>query len=101
MKDLEKSIIFVKVKQHAERHERADVEKDKKLRRKLSEPLKTGEKVLALAERLKKKDASVSFYKSTTMNISFFNREQEFVVRKVAEVSDIYTIGSQKKEKTK
>ena len=53
---------LVKVKKHAERYERADIEKDKKLYRKLREPLKIGEKVLALAERLKKKDAPGNLY---------------------------------------
>ena len=79
-KDLEKFTIFVRVKQHAERHEHADVEKYKKLRRKLREPLKIGKKVLALAECLKKKD------------------EQVFIVRKIVKISDIYNIGSQKKK---
>ena len=71
---------LVKAKQHAERYERADVEKDKKLGRKLREPLKIREKVLALAERLKKKDTPGNLYESTAENISFFNREQVFVV---------------------
>ena len=60
---------LVKVIQHAEKHGRAYVEKDKKLRRKLKEPLKIGEKVLALAERLKKKDAPSKLCKITTANI--------------------------------
>ena len=79
---------LIKVKQHAERYERADVDKDKKLCRKLTEPLKIGEKVLALAERLKKKDAPGNLYKSTTKNISFFTREQVFVVRKFVKTSN-------------
>ena len=79
---------LVKVKQHAERYEHADVEKDKKLSRKLREPLKTGEKVLALAERLKKQDAPGNLYKSTTENISAFNREQILVVRKIVKISN-------------
>ena len=62
---------LVKVKQHAERHERADVESDKKLRIKLREPLKIGQKVLALAEGLKKKDAPGNLYKSPTENLIF------------------------------
>ena len=35
---------LVRVKQHAERYEGADIEKDKKLRRKLREPLKLEKK---------------------------------------------------------
>ena len=60
---------LVKVKQHAERYERTDIKKDKVLRRKLREPLKIGEKVLALAEQIKKKDAPRNLFKSTTENI--------------------------------
>ena len=92
---------LVKVKQIAERYERADIEKDKKLRRKLREPLKIREKVLALAERLKKKDTPGNLYKSTTKNISFFNREQVFVVRKVVKVSNNYHYWILKEEEVK
>ena len=81
---------LVKVKQHAEIHNRTDVEKDKKLSRELREPLKIGGKVLALAERLKKKDASGNLYKSTTENISFFNHELVFIVREIVKISNIY-----------
>ena len=51
--------------------------------KKLKNPLETGEKVLVLAKRLKKKDAPGRLYKSTTENMSFFNREQIFIVRKI------------------
>ena len=77
---------LVKVKQHAEIYEGVDNEKDKKSRRKLREPPKIGEKVLELAEQLKKKDASGNLYKSSTKNISLFNREQVFVVRKIIKI---------------
>ena len=80
---------LVKVKQHTERYEHLDIKKDKVLHRRLREPLKAGEKVLALAEGIKKKDASGNLYKSITENTSFFNREQPFIVRKVVKISDI------------
>ena len=51
--------------------------------KKLRSPLEISEKVLALAERFKKKDAPGTLYKSTTENMPFFNREQIFIVRKV------------------
>ena len=35
--------------------------------------------MLALVERLKKKDGPGNLYKNTTENISFFNREQVFI----------------------
>ena len=69
------------MQKHVERYTHADAKKDKLLCRRLRQPLKMGERVLALAERLKKKD------KSTTENMSFFNREQIFVVRKVVKTS--------------
>ena len=81
---------LVRVKQHAERYEGADIEKDKKLRRKLREPLKIREKVLALAERLKKKNAPGNLYKSTTEKISFFNRDKLFVIRKIIKIPNTY-----------
>ena len=39
--------------------------------------------MLVLAERLRKKDAPDNLHKSTTENISSFNREEIFIVRKV------------------
>ena len=65
------------------------MKKDKTLHRRLREPLKGGEQVLALARRLSKKDApQVYIYKPNTENISFFNRKQIFVVRKIVKTSD-------------
>ena len=46
-----------KVQKHAKRYTRAHAKKDKSLRTQLREPLKVGERVLTLAERLKRKDA--------------------------------------------
>lgn len=66
------------------------LKKTKEIHRKLREPVKIGEKLLLLAERLKKKDALGNLYKSATDNISFFNRAQVFVVRKIVKVSNIY-----------
>ena len=49
-----------------------------------------GEKVLVLAERLRKKDAPGNLYKSTTENTPFFNRNEVFIVRKVVPTDDTY-----------
>ena len=49
-----------------------------------------GENVLVLAKRLRKKDALHNLYKSTTENISFFNREEIFIVRKVLPQENSY-----------
>ena len=76
---------IVRVSKDAARYKRNDIRVDKKNshRRKLREPLTVNEKVLVLAERLKKKDAPGSLFKSTTENIPFFNRKEIFIVRKV------------------
>ena len=79
-KDLENLQFYrlLKVKQHAERYDCADIEKS--LHRNLRESLKVGEKMLALAKGSNKKDILDNLYKSTTGNISFFNHEQVFLV---------------------
>ena len=51
-------------------------------KRKLREPLMIGEKVLILAERIKKKDTPGKLYKPTTQNKSFFNKDKIFIVKK-------------------
>ena len=53
-----------------------------KRKRKLRSPLNLDEKVLVLAERLKKKDAPGNLYKASTDNIPFFNRNQIFTIYK-------------------
>ena len=67
---------MVTVSKDADRYEQSDIRFDKKSRRKLRSPLLVSKKVLALAERLRKKDAPDNLYKSTTKNMLFFNREQ-------------------------
>ena len=82
---------IVRVSKDADRYKHHDVHQDKKLisrRKQLREPLIEGEKVLVLAERLKKKDAPGVLFKSTTKNIPFFNRNEIFVVRKVLPIED-------------
>ena len=59
-----------------------------------------GEKVLVLAKRLRKKDLPGNLCKSTTENISFFNREEIFIVRKVLSKEDSKTADSKMISKT-
>ena len=42
-----------------------------------------GEKVLVLAERIKKKAAPGKFYKQSVQNVSYFNQERTFIIRKI------------------
>ena len=51
-------------------------------RKKLRENLKIGEKVYILAERIKKKSAPGKFYKQSVQNISYFNKDVIYTIRK-------------------
>ena len=59
---------------------------DKKIyqrkRKKLRENLKVGERVYILAESIKKKSAPGKFYKQSVQNISYFNKETVYIIRK-------------------
>ena len=55
---------------------------------KLRSPLNLDEKVLVLAERLKKKDAPGNLYKASTDNISFFSRNRIFTTYKRIKLND-------------
>ena len=70
---------LMKVKEDRDRRERFDSKIDRRKKR-LRDPLEIGEKVLVLAERLRKKDAAGKLYKSTTENKSFFNRDRIFTI---------------------
>ena len=66
-------------------HERLDKYDKKKYsakRRKLRENLSTGEKVLVLAERIKRKPAPGKFYKQSVQKITYFNKEKTFSIIK-------------------
>ena len=65
------------------RQKKYDREKNKN-KRKLRSPLLIDEKVLIFAERLKKKDAPSKFFKASTDNTPFFNREKIFKIYKRA-----------------
>ena len=57
-------------------------------KRKLRSPLNLDERVLVLAERLKKKDAPGNLYKASTDNIPFFNRNRIFTIYKRAKLNN-------------
>ena len=58
-------------------------------RKKLREDLMIGEKVLVLAERIKKKAAPGRFCKQSIQNISYFNKDKTFKIRKIQSIDDI------------
>ena len=76
-----------KVENNQHRNDKYDMKLDKR-KRKLRSPLYLDEKVLVLAERLKKKDAPSKFYKPATENTSFFNRNKIFTVYKRAKLNN-------------
>ena len=76
-----------KVDNNNYRTRKYETKKDKR-RRKLRNPLNLDEKVLVLAERLKKKDAPSKFFKASTDNIPFFNREKVFRICKRAKLDN-------------
>ena len=63
-------------------------EKTDKRKRKLRSPLNLDEKVLVLAERLRKKDGPGNLYKAPTDNIPFFNRNRIFTIYKRAKLNN-------------
>ena len=76
-----------KVDNNNYRNRKYETKKDKR-QKKLRSPLYLDEKVLVLAERLKKKDAPSKFFKASTDNIPFFNREKIFRIYKRAKLDN-------------
>ena len=77
-----------RIKEAQGRSERYAKNPDARKKRRLRDPLDIGEKVLVLAERLKKKDAPDVLYKSTTENRLFFNRSRIFTINKRVQTGD-------------
>ena len=51
-------------------------------RKKFRENLNIGEKIYILVERIKKKTAPGKFYKQSVQNISYFNKDVIYTIRK-------------------
>ena len=64
-----------------------DLKKDRR-KKQLRSPLNLGEKVLVLAERIRKKDAPGFLFKASTENRPFFNREHIFTIIKRNKLED-------------
>ena len=63
-------------------------EKLDRRKRKVWSPLNLDERLLVLAERLRKKDAPGNLYKASTDNIPFFNRNMIFTIYKRAKLNN-------------
>ena len=72
-----------------QRQDRYDKKKYSRKRKKLRENLNIGEKVYVLAERIKKKSAPGKFYKQSVQNISYFNKDTVFIIRKKQTIDGI------------
>ena len=89
-KDFQKIYDFMRIRKIENNQMRND-KYDKKIdrrKRTLRSPLDLDEKVLVLAERLKKKDAPENLYKASIDNILFFNRDRIFTIYKRAELNN-------------
>ena len=71
------------------RLDRYDVMKYSAKRKKLRDELFVGEKVLVLAEQIKKKAAPGKFYKQSVQNISYFNKDRIFIMKKIQPIDGI------------
>ena len=81
---------FLKVRKigtNQARNLKYDLKKDRR-KKQLRSPLNLGEKVLILAERIKKKDAPGFLFKASTENRPFFNREHIFTIIKRNKLDD-------------
>ena len=76
-----------KVEDNQLRNQKYDQKIDRR-KRTLRSLLHLDEKVLVLAERLKKKDAPGKTFKSTTDNIPYFNRKRIFTIYKRAKLNN-------------
>ena len=65
-----------------QRQDRYDKKKYDQKRKKLRENLSIGEKVYDLAERIKKKSTPGKIYKQSVQNISYFDKDTVFTIRK-------------------
>ena len=82
---------FKKIEDNQLRNQKYDQKIDRR-KRTLRSPLYLDEKVLVLAERLKKKDASGKFFKSTTNNMPYFNRNRIFTIYKRAKLDNSFCL---------
>ena len=71
------------------RLDRYDKKVYQRKRKKLREKLNVGEIVYILAERIKKKSAPGKFYKQSVQNISYFNKETTYIIRKTQKIDEI------------
>ena len=76
-----------KIENNQMRNDKYDQKIDRR-KRTLRSPLNLDEKVLVLAERLKKKDAPGNLYKASIDNMPFFNRDRIFTIYKRAKLNN-------------
>ena len=69
--------------------DRYDKKKYDRKRKRLRENLSIGENLYVLAERIKKKSAPGKFYKQSVQNISYFNKDTVFTIRKKQTIDNI------------
>ena len=78
-----------KTKRLHDRLDRYDKKRYSAKRKKLRQNLMIGKKVLVLAERIKEKATPGRFYKQSVQNISYFNKDKTFMIRKKQLINNI------------
>ena len=78
-----------KTKKLLDRLDRYDKKRYAVKRKKLRGNSMIGKKVLVLAERIKMKAAPGNFYKQSVQNISYFNEDRKFMIRKKQSIDNI------------
>ena len=76
-----------KIENNQMRNDKYDQKTDRR-KRTLRSPLNLDEKVLVLAERLKRKDAPGNLYKASTNNMPFFNGDRIFSIYERARLNN-------------
>ena len=81
--------IDLKTQKLHRRQDAYDVRRYSAQRKKLRDELFVGEKLFVLTERIRKKAAPGKFYKQSVQNISYFNKDKTFIIRRIRSIGGI------------
>ena len=88
LKKISRKWLYQDIKKNSDRLDRYDREIYSMKKKKLDQELNVGEKVLILVERLKKKTTLGRFYKKSIQNISYFSKENVFIITNKSKIVD-------------
>ena len=73
----------------SQRQDRYNKKKYSRKKKKLRHDFYIGERVYVLAEKIRKKSVPGKFHKQSVQNVSYFNKDTMFVIRKKKNISSI------------